>query len=169
MICDGIHVDPLLVRLFYRAKGPDHGILITDAIAATGMPDGVYRLGGMEVTVSNGRCTFEGRLAGSVLTLDQAVRNFVQFTDAPYSVGVRYASTNPALMMGIDDIYGELTRAGRQTSQYYRPGNVERCCSTEKYLTPRELITWVVPTLFGCRARHSAPCNGSIASEWIRA
>jgi len=113
LICDGIHVDPLLVRLFYRAKGPDRGILITDAIAATGMPDGIYRLGGMDVTVLNGRCTFEDKLAGSVLTLDQAVRNFVQFTDAPYKTAVRYASTNPARMMGIDDAYGELAPGRR--------------------------------------------------------
>lgn len=116
LICDGIHVDPLLVRLFYQAKGPDRGILITDAIAATGMPDGVYRLGGMEVTVSKGRCTFEGRLAGSVLTLDRAIRNFVQYTDAPYSTAVRYASTNPAMMLGVDEVHGELASG--------RPANI---------------------------------------------
>jgi N-acetylglucosamine-6-phosphate deacetylase len=108
LICDGIHVDPLLVRLFYRAKGPDRGILITDAMAATGMPDGVYKLGGLEVTVADGRCMYEGRLAGSVLTLDRAVRNFVEFTNAPYSAAVRYASTNPARLTGFTETCGEL-------------------------------------------------------------
>lgn len=108
LIADGIHVDPLLVRLFYRAKGRDRGILITDATAATGMPDGVYWLGGLEVTVSGGKCLYEGKLAGSVLTLDRAVRNFVEFTRAPLRAAVRYASTNPARMIGIEDRFGEL-------------------------------------------------------------
>jgi len=109
LICDGIHVDPLLVRLFYRAKGPDHGILVTDATAATGMPDGVYKLGDMNVTVSNGRCMFEGKLAGSVLTMDRAVRNFMKFTQAPLSGAVRYAATNPAAMAGVAAAWGELS------------------------------------------------------------
>lgn len=136
LICDGIHVDPLLVRLFYRAKGADRGILITDAIAATGMPDGIYRLGGMDVTVLNGRCTFEDRLAGSVLTLDQAVRNFVHFTDAPYKTAVRYASTNPALMMGIGDSYGELAPGRRADIAVLTPdGNVQRMLMSGKILS----------------------------------
>jgi N-acetylglucosamine-6-phosphate deacetylase len=86
----------------------DRGILITDAMGATGMPDGVYKLGGMEVTVIGGRCMYEGKLAGSVLTMDRAVRNFVKFTDAPYRAAARYASTNPAHMIGVGDVYGEL-------------------------------------------------------------
>ena len=109
LICDGIHVDPLLVRLFYRAKGPDHGILVTDATAATGMPDGVYKLGDIDVTVSDGRCTFEGKLAGSVLTMDRAVRNFMEFTHTPLSAAVRYAATNPAAMAGVAAAWGELS------------------------------------------------------------
>jgi len=108
LICDGIHVDPLLVRLFHKAKTPDRGILVTDAIAATGMPDGVYKLGTMDVTVANGKCTFEGKLAGSVLTLDRAVRNFVKFTNASYGVAAHYASANPAHMTGFNETYGEL-------------------------------------------------------------
>ena len=108
LICDGIHVDPLLVRLFHRAKCLDRGILITDAMSATGMPDGEYRLGNLDVTVANGRCTREGVLAGSVLTLDKAIRNFVEFTQAPYTTAVQYASTNPAALTGFSDQYGEL-------------------------------------------------------------
>ncbi len=108
LICDGIHVDPLLVRLFHKAKTPDRGILVTDAMAATGMPDGVYKLGTMDVTVANGTCMFEGKLAGSVLTLDRAVRNFVKFTHASYGVAVRYASANPAHMTGFAEAHGEL-------------------------------------------------------------
>ncbi len=112
LICDGVHVDPLLVRLFHKAKGLDRSILITDATSATGMPEGVYKLGGFEVTVADGKCTLDGNLAGSVLTLDQAIRNFVEFTQATYGVAVQYASTNPAQMAGFADTYGELT-AGR--------------------------------------------------------
>ncbi len=108
LICDGIHVDPLLVRLFHKAKAPDRGMLVTDSISATGMPDGVYKLGTMDVTVANGRCTYEGKLAGSVLTMDRAVRNFVKFTNAPYRVAARYASANPAHMAGFAEAYGEL-------------------------------------------------------------
>jgi N-acetylglucosamine-6-phosphate deacetylase len=108
LICDGIHVDPLLVRLFHKAKTPDRGILVTDAIAATGMPDGIYKLGTMNVTVADGKCMFEGKLAGSVLTLDRAVRNFVKFTNASYGVAAHYASANPAHMTGFGETYGEL-------------------------------------------------------------
>lgn len=108
LICDGIHVDPLLVRLFYRAKGADRSILITDAMSAAGMPDGVYQLGGLDVNVTNGTCTRDGVLAGSVLTLDKAVRNFVAFTQAPYRTAVRYASENPANLAGFGDRYGDL-------------------------------------------------------------
>ena len=79
IIVDGIHVDPVVVDLFMRAKGADGAVLITDAISATGMPDGTYVLGGLEVQVHNGRCEFNGRLAGSVLTLDRALRNTMKF------------------------------------------------------------------------------------------
>ncbi|MGC1784939.1 MAG: N-acetylglucosamine-6-phosphate deacetylase [Acidobacteriaceae bacterium] len=108
LICDGIHVDPLLVRLFYRAKGADRSILVTDAMSAAGMPDGVYKLGGLDVTVADGRCMRGGVLAGSVLTLDRAIRNFVAFTGAPYRVAVRYASENPANLAGFGADWGEL-------------------------------------------------------------
>lgn len=109
LICDGIHVDPYLVRLFYKAKSADRGILITDALSATGMPDGVYKLADLEVTVKDGHCTNAGVLAGSVLTLDKAIRNFMKYTQAPDGVAVRYASTNPAAMLGQSSRYGELS------------------------------------------------------------
>jgi len=79
IIADGIHLDPAIVELFLKAKGVDAAVLITDAISATGMPDGRYRLGSFEVEVKNGRCLAGGKLAGSVLTMDRAVRNVMQF------------------------------------------------------------------------------------------
>ncbi len=57
IIADGIHLDPAIVQLFLKAKGPEAAVLITDATAATGMPDGRYRLGSLEVEVKDGRCT----------------------------------------------------------------------------------------------------------------
>jgi N-acetylglucosamine-6-phosphate deacetylase len=74
LICDGIHVAPELVRLWLKSKGPERAILITDSLPATGMSNGVYKVGGTTVHVEDGRCTTDtGVLAGSVLTLDEAV------------------------------------------------------------------------------------------------
>jgi N-acetylglucosamine-6-phosphate deacetylase len=96
IIADGIHLDPSIVKLVARAKGPDQTVLITDATAATGMPDGRYRLGSMEVDVKDGRCTSDGKLAGSVLTMDRAVRNLARFAEWDLGLAVGAASRNPA-------------------------------------------------------------------------
>jgi N-acetylglucosamine-6-phosphate deacetylase len=108
IICDGIHVDPIMVRLYFKAKGEDRIILVTDGMSATGMPDGTYMLGDMEVEVHDGRCTSHGTLAGSVLTLDRGVHNFMQFTGASLNTAVGAATRNPARLMGIDDTWGAL-------------------------------------------------------------
>jgi N-acetylglucosamine-6-phosphate deacetylase len=109
IIVDGIHVDPVVVDLFVRAKSIDGAVLITDAISATGMPDGTYTLGGLEVEVHDGRCEIDGRLAGSVLTLDRAVRNVVEFTDASLQHAVQMATLNPARALRIAERKGTLT------------------------------------------------------------
>ena len=108
IICDGVHVDPMMVRLYFKAKGRENIILVTDGMSATGMPDGVYMLGEMEVEVHNGRCTSHGVLAGSVLTLDRGVRNFMEFTGAGLEVAVAAASRNPSRMMGMEKEWGSL-------------------------------------------------------------
>lgn len=102
LICDGIHSKPDIVRLWWRSKGSQRGILITDAMSAAGMPDGEYQLGGFPVQVKDGRATARGVLAGSVLTLDRALSNFVQFTGAAVEDGLRMLSRNPAAMTGLD-------------------------------------------------------------------
>lgn len=102
LICDGIHVDPQMVRLWWRAKGEDCAILVTDAMSATGMPDGEYQLGGFAVQVANGRATARGVLAGSVLTQDRALSNFIEFTGAPLDKALRLLTTNPATMTGLE-------------------------------------------------------------------
>ena len=76
-------------------------MLITDATAATGMPDGRYRLGSLEVEVKDGRCMAGGKLAGSVLTMDRAVRNVVQFARWDLQQAVRLATVNPARVAGV--------------------------------------------------------------------
>jgi N-acetylglucosamine-6-phosphate deacetylase len=111
LICDGIHNMPELVRLWWRAKGPERAILVTDAMSATGMPDGEYQLGDFPVRVANGRAMIGDALAGSVLTLDKALRNFVEFTGASVQQGLRLMTANPAAMTGFGD-RGSLTLGG---------------------------------------------------------
>jgi N-acetylglucosamine-6-phosphate deacetylase len=112
IIVDGIHVAPEIVKLFLQAKGIDRAVLITDATAAAGMPDGDYQLGPIPVQVKDGRCTIrgesDGRLAGSVLTMDRAVRNVTTFADWSLRDAVRSASMNPARVVGLVQ-QGQLT------------------------------------------------------------
>ena len=108
LICDGIHTAPELVKLWWRAKGPERAILVTDAMSAAGKPDGEYHLGGFAVQVANGKAMARGVLAGSVLTLDRALTNFLEFTGAELEQGLRLLSTNPATMTGFQDRAGSL-------------------------------------------------------------
>jgi N-acetylglucosamine-6-phosphate deacetylase len=101
IIADGIHVAPEVVQLFLQMKGKDSSVLITDATAATGMPDGTYQLGPMQVEVKDGRCTMDGKLAGSVLTMDRAIRNITRFADWSLHDAVRAATLNPARAVGL--------------------------------------------------------------------
>ncbi|MFZ1916962.1 MAG: N-acetylglucosamine-6-phosphate deacetylase [Terriglobales bacterium] len=103
IIADGVHLDPAIVKLVAQAKGQDLTVLITDATAATGMPDGRYRLGSIEVDVHDGKCTFEGKLAGSVLTMDRAVRNLSQFAGWTLLEAVAAATCNPARVVRCPD------------------------------------------------------------------
>ena len=100
IIADGIHVDPTIVELFLKAKGPQRAVLITDAISATGMPDGAYQLGSFLVDVCDGTCSYQGKLAGSVLTMDRAVRNVMAFASWDLAAAVRLATHNPARVIG---------------------------------------------------------------------
>jgi N-acetylglucosamine-6-phosphate deacetylase len=99
IIADGIHLAPEIVELFLKAKGTERAVLITDAISATGMPDGKYRLGSFDVEVSAGRCMANGKLAGSVLTMDRAIRNVMQITGCSLQQAARLATVNPAAVI----------------------------------------------------------------------
>ncbi|GAA3767785.1 N-acetylglucosamine-6-phosphate deacetylase [Terriglobus aquaticus] len=103
LICDGIHTTPEAVRLWFRSKGENRAILVTDGMAATGMPDGDYKLGELDVTVRDGVCTSSGVLAGSVLTMQRAVANLQAFTGASLATAVRLATHNPAALLGLAD------------------------------------------------------------------
>jgi N-acetylglucosamine-6-phosphate deacetylase len=109
LICDGIHNTPEMVNIWWRCKGPERAILITDAMSAAGMPDGEYKLGGFTVHVANGRASLGDVLAGSVLTLDRALANFLAFTGASLEEGLRLLTANPASMTGLGDPAGSLS------------------------------------------------------------
>ena len=109
LICDGLHVHPDAVRIYWKAKGPDRAILITDAMSAAGMPDGTYKLGELDVRVVNGKCVIgEDTLAGSTLTLDRGVSNFAEFTGATIDDVSKLVSRNPARMTGFEAEAGSL-------------------------------------------------------------
>ena len=108
LICDGVHSTPAMAKLFWRAKGAERGILITDAMSATGMPDGEYLLGNSMVQVAGGRATTHGVLAGSLLTLDRALSNFVEFAGVSLEQALRLLTVNPAAMTGFVDQVGNL-------------------------------------------------------------
>ena len=108
LIADGVHVDEIAMKVLLQAKGAEGVILISDGISATGMPDGTYRLGGLEVTVSGGVCrNSEGKLAGSTLTLDRALRNIVKL-GIPFADAVGMLTLNPATLLGIEFKKGAL-------------------------------------------------------------
>lgn len=108
LIADGVHVDETAMRLLLQAKGAGGVILISDGISATGMSDGKYSLGGLEVTVSGGVCRdAQGRLAGSTLTLDRALRNIVNL-GASLADALRMLTLNPAKLLGIEFKKGSL-------------------------------------------------------------
>ena len=107
-IADGIHVDPAVVKLLWQSKGSDASVLITDAISATGMGDGRYPLGSIEVVVKDGKCLSNGKLAGSVLTMDQAVLNLMRFTACSLQEALQPATVNPARVAGTAERRGVL-------------------------------------------------------------
>jgi N-acetylglucosamine-6-phosphate deacetylase len=109
IICDGIHVNPDIVKLIYRLKGPEQILLITDSMPATGCKDCSSVFGGINVNVKNGIArTEDGTLAGSTLLLKNAVENITKFTEMSFENAVRTASLNPAKAIGIDAVTGSI-------------------------------------------------------------
>ena len=109
LIADTIHVHPAPMAVLARCKGPDRLLLITDAIRATGLPEGEYELGGQPVFVNGGECRLvDGTLAGSILTMDAALRHFLAATGWPLEKAWPVTSRTPATALGIADEYGSL-------------------------------------------------------------
>lgn len=107
VICDGIHVHKTALRLLLSLKGVDRALLITDGLSAVDMPDGRYPLGDKVIVVQRGECRDpEGRLAGSNLTLDRAVRNLVRWFDMPLNEALSAASASPARSMNLSEVKG---------------------------------------------------------------
>ncbi len=102
LIADGVHVSPAAVDLCLRCRRAGRMLLISDAVSATGMPEGRYRLADTEITLSDGICrTADGTLAGSILTQDQALRNMVRWSGLPVQTVLGMLTRNPAQSLGI--------------------------------------------------------------------
>ncbi|MFC3884909.1 N-acetylglucosamine-6-phosphate deacetylase [Bacillus songklensis] len=111
IIADGIHVRPEMVRLAFKNKGKDGMILITDAMRAKCLGEGMYDLGGQAVTVKNQKATLEdGTLAGSIIKLKDAAKNMQAFTDCGLEAVIQMASANPAKQLNIYDRKGSIER-----------------------------------------------------------
>ncbi|RYL92213.1 N-acetylglucosamine-6-phosphate deacetylase [Sporolactobacillus sp. Y61] len=109
LICDGKHVCQGMVNLAYKLKGSDRIILITDALRAKCLKDGVYDLGGQNVRVKDGLATLaSGTIAGSVLKMNQAIKNILAFTDATLDDVIQMGAINPALQCNVFDRKGSL-------------------------------------------------------------
>lgn len=105
LIADGVHAHPASVRLAVRAKGTGRVALVSDMMAAAGMGPGRYSLGGRPVVVDTTSAKLEdGTLAGSILTMDEAVRNVVRWTDAGVAAAIGMASAVPAAVLGLDRV-----------------------------------------------------------------
>ena len=108
LIADGVHVDEAAIKILVETKTAERVILVSDGISATGMPDGKYQLGLFDVKVSGGVArNAEGKLAGSTLTLDRALRNMVGL-GVPLSSALRMVTANPARQIGLGSRKGVL-------------------------------------------------------------
>jgi len=106
-ISDGIHISYPSLRIAYKQKSTDNVLLVTDAMMACCMPDGDYSLGGQDVIVSTGAARLRnGSLAGSILTLDKAVKNVYKNCNLPLNEVVKMASYNGAKHCKVDDHKG---------------------------------------------------------------
>ena len=109
VIADGIHVHPAFLRLALRLRGAAAVALVTDAISAVGLSDGSYTFVGREVSVRGGAVRLDdGTLAGSVLTMDQAVRNMVNLVGLSWSEAIRMATLTPATIAGVSQRKGQI-------------------------------------------------------------
>lgn len=111
LIADGLHVHPEMAALAFRMLGPDRLCIVTDAISASGMGDGEYALAIRKVYVEDGVPRLgSGAIAGSVLAMNEALRNILAFTGCTFAEAVRMVSSTPARLIGEDRRKGRLVR-----------------------------------------------------------
>jgi N-acetylglucosamine-6-phosphate deacetylase len=111
LIADNIHVHPAAMHILFACKGVDGTILITDAVRPAGLPDGDYEIDARTVQVKEGAVRLpDGTLAGSTLTMDRALRNFMRATSQPLDVLWPTSSLNAARAIGVADHKGSLER-----------------------------------------------------------
>jgi len=109
IIADLVHVSKEAISLVYKIKGKDHISLITDAIEAKHLPDGEYKLGGQKVNVKGNEARLEsGVLAGSTLSMNQAIKNFIEVTGVSMTDAIDMATINPARVLKIENQKGSL-------------------------------------------------------------
>lgn len=109
LIADLVHVSPEAIRILYKMKGKDKVVLVTDAIESKHLTDGVYHLGGQEVFVKGDEARLaSGVLAGSNLSMNKAVKNFMTVTGVSLTDAVDLATINPARVLKIDDRKGSI-------------------------------------------------------------
>ena len=111
LICDGVHIHPAVVRTTFKMLGEERIIFISDSMRATGMPDGRYTLGGLDVDVKGNRATLvsDGSLAGSATNLMDCVRTAVKKMEIPLETAIGCATVNPAKSLGVYDKYGSIS------------------------------------------------------------
>jgi len=120
IIADGIHVHPLNVRIAFQQKSYEKILGITDATSATAMPDGRYQLAGFEIEVKNGICLGpDGKLAGSTLTQDRAVRNFIDWHCCSFKEAIQTTTLNTARLMGVESHYGRIAEGSLACFNFY--------------------------------------------------
>lgn len=109
LICDGVHVSIPAIKFLYKNKPSNKIVLITDAIRTKGMPDGIYEELEQKVILKGKEARLvDGTLAGSVLKLNEAIKNFMYFTGASFEEAVKFATENPAKNLGVFDIMGSI-------------------------------------------------------------
>lgn len=115
LICDGVHVHPAAMKMTFDLFGRERIIMISDSMMATGMPDGIYALGGQEVKVEGNRATLtvNGAIAGSATNLFDCMRYVVLQAGLPLESVVSCVTENPAKAAGIWETHGSIEHGKR--------------------------------------------------------
>jgi N-acetylglucosamine-6-phosphate deacetylase len=104
IIADLVHVHPAGIQIAYRCKGADRLMLVSDALMGTGLPPGTHTLDGREIQIGSDVARLpDGTIAGSIITLDRALRNVVEEAGIPIAEAARMAASTPARSLGYGD------------------------------------------------------------------